>query len=145
MTTINSNILTDNLLNNKTLQITTTNEKDNITSNLKNTVKLQLAIAYLFHNKDTKLTGKMEIDVDAGTINDGRTTYTIDDNVLTANFPICNSYQTLTTNSALSKTTFAADGNFYDGFFSMFDGTTPTQQKPSKKTTKSKRGGGKKH
>ena len=146
-TPIDAAALTQRLVTNKTLEIKLSAEKAAIQENLKNSVKLQLAIAYLFHDK-TRVIGDLTINVGAGTISEnGEITYTINDNVLDNNaaFPITGLYQAATDrNSALSKTNFANDGNFYDGFFSMFDGkATPA---PAKKppTKKSKRGG-KKH
>lgn len=124
------------------LDITNNTQKENILSNLKNTVKLQLAIATLFHDKSKNFDGKtLTIDVNAGTISvDGSVLVTVEDNVTNnTNFPICNTYRTVAENSALTRTNFSSDGNFYDGFFSMFDGKATSV--PTKKTKKSKRGG----
>ena len=146
-TTIDTTALTNRLTGvNKTLIITTSTEQGFIKENLKNSVKLQLAIAYLFHDKD-RVIGNLTIDVGAGKItvtkSDNSTeNYTIDDNVLDNNFefPITGLYETQAGGSSrLHLNKISPDGNFYDGFFSMFDGKATSV--PTKKTKKSKRGG----
>jgi hypothetical protein len=143
MTTIDAVGLTDRLVTNKTLKITNKAEQGVAKKNLKNSAKLQLAIAYLFHNKDTEI-GNLTIDVGNGTITEnGGIIYTIDDNVLLNNneFPITAKYQKAS--GDLIAAGFVTDGNFYDGFFSMFDGqnTSASAKKPTKKSKR----GGKKH
>ena len=145
-TIINAAALTDRLTGaNKTLEIKLSAEQDVIKENLKNSVKLQLAIAYLFHDKD-RVIGDLTINVASGTITErgGGSTYTINDSVLDNNIeiPITGLYQTQAGDrSRLYLNKISPDGNFYDGFFSMFDGkATPV---PAKKTTnkRSKKGG----
>lgn len=142
MATINATELTSRLTGvNKTLKIIDKAGQGFAKENLKNSVKLQLAIAYLFHDK-TRAIGDLTINVAAGTITENGTTYTINDDVLNSNteFPITEKYQNALAD--LTAAGFVTDGNFYDGFFSMFDGkATPV---PTKKIKKSKRGG-KKH
>ena len=143
--TINATELTKRLTGTgKTLTIKTGSEQANIKKNLKNSVKLQLAIAYLFHD-ETRAIGDLTIDLSAGMkITENTVVYTIDDSVLDKNvdIPITGKYQDATdSNSKLEKNTISPDGN-YDGFFSsMFDGksTSRKSKKVGKKGNKRSR------
>jgi hypothetical protein len=109
-----------------------------VLENLKNSAKIQLAIAYVFHEK-AKITDSITIDLVAKTLTWGAKNINLSDDLLTLTKPINTAYDS---RKAQIDAMTTADGNFYDGFFSMFDGkatSAPAKKPTTKKSRKVKK------